>query len=375
MENQYDDYISKEQKNKTIVIILWLCVALMTSVEFLDYIIYQFVDYSFVIENFFFSFIIVPLCINLTVATITTFLYRCFNKKYPQLTSYIVMIGFLTFIHGVIIIHYGVSVIYMAYSLAIFISILFIDKYLTTLIAAISLILYIPLYLFYLPLQLDYTYKHDYIDATATIVFVTGCYISSIFIMKFFEDLMVKIADVSLLSADLKKKVQLDSFTKLYNRNCFDNTLDSYFQKNQFEKITFSILILDIDNFKRINDTYGHKIGDEVILELVRVINENKRETDKAFRYGGDEFAIILETDKKNAFLVAEKIRTSFHNISIENIKNELFSISIGLCEYNKEFSSVAQYFIKVDNALYRAKQTGKNKTVIANTQNYMENC
>lgn len=369
MPKKYAQYINREQNNKTIVTILWLCIVLIASVELLNYVIYQFVGHTFVIENFFYDYIIFPLCLNSAIATTVTLLCWYLNKKHPYLTSYIVTIGFVLFIHGVITVHYGIRVIYMAYVLPIFISVMFIDKYLTTLTAILSLTLYLPLYLFYLPLKPDYTYKHDYIDLSATIVFSIACYIASLFIMNFFNTIIIKINDVSKLKVNLEKRVQLDSFTQLYNRASFDETLESYFQKSYYVEIPFTTIILDIDNFKHINDTYGHALGDEVILKLVRIIIENTRKNDKAFRYGGEEFALILETDEKGGFEVAEKIRILFHNTTIESMKNEPLSISLGVCQYHKSFLSTENYFTLVDAALYKAKREGKNKTVIAKRQ------
>lgn len=364
--NHYDPYISREQKNRTIVAILWWCLAMVTIVEILHYIIYQYIGYTFTLENFFLNYIAIPLCISATLAIIITFLYHGLNKKHPHLTSYIVMIGYLLFIHGVVIVHYGISVIYITYCIPIFISIVFIDKFLTTITAVVSLTLYIPLYLFYLPLKPDYTYKHDYMDFSVTIVITIICYVASLFIMKSFKMLMTKVADVTQVKTHLEKKVQLDSFTQLYNRASFNEILETSFQRNHNENLIFTTIILDVDNFKRVNDTYGHHFGDEVIQALVAVINKSKRESDKAFRYGGEEFTLILETDSQGGFLVAEKIRTIFQTIRIKGMENESFSVSAGVCECQNSFVSVEEYFKHTDAALYKAKHSGKNKTIIA---------
>ena len=370
MTNRYEQYISRERKCKIIVTILWLFLALMSTVELLDYIIYQIVDYTLFVDNFFVDHILVSLGISTAITVLTTLLYKYFNLRNTLLTSYIVMFGFLTFIHAVIVVHYNIHVIYMSYALVIFISILFTDKVLTTCIAGTSLILYIHFCAFYLGTKPANSYHHNFMDMAATFVFISGCYMASIFMMKFFNELIVKITDASLLTTHLEKKIQLDSFTNLYNRASFDDTLDLSFQRFHSDKTQFTTLMMDIDNFKRINDTYGHSYGDEVILELVRVINECKPENDKAFRYGGEEFTLILNASEKDGFLVAEKIRTTFCASRLERMKDELFSVSIGLCECNENHKSVEQYFIDVDLALYKAKHSGKNQSVIATVQN-----
>jgi diguanylate cyclase (GGDEF)-like protein len=129
--------------------------------------------------------------------------------------------------------------------------------------------------------------------------------------------------------------------------------------------------MIDIDNFKNINDTYGHNAGDDVLVRFADILKSRLRETDIISRYGGDEFGIILfDADVKNSFKIVEEIRNIVLNdvvVSKDLIKGRdkkiKFSISCGVLEYNKNFS--AEEFIDlVDKLLYKAKTLGKNRTV-----------
>ena len=119
------------------------------------------------------------------------------------------------------------------------------------------------------------------------------------------------------------------------------------------------MLIIDIDNFKKINDTYGHKQGDEVLQKLGEIIKKTIRKTDLAFRYGGEEFIVLFpNTHIQQALQVAQRLKK---NVS-QRIKIDMKPVTIsgGIGEYNGE--NPMEFFEKIDSALYKAKNSGKNK-------------
>ncbi len=152
-----------------------------------------------------------------------------------------------------------------------------------------------------------------------------------------------------------------DKLTGLYNRLYFNEIYNYFIKKYSRDKKTFSLLIVDIDNFKKINDTYGHATGDEILKKTGSIIKEVIRKTDFAFRYGGEEFVVIFpETKIDEAYSVAERIlKTLPQKIKI-NL--EPVTISGGIGEYNGE--NPKEFFEKVDEGLYIAKRTGKNKII-----------
>jgi len=122
------------------------------------------------------------------------------------------------------------------------------------------------------------------------------------------------------------------------------------------------MIIIDIDNFKKINDTYGHKKGDLILQKVGEVLKESIRKNDLAFRYGGEEFVILLpDTHLKEAHIIADRIR----NVIPQKIKinNNPITISGGVGEYKGE--DIKKFFKKVDKALYEAKKSGKNKIIL----------
>ena len=131
---------------------------------------------------------------------------------------------------------------------------------------------------------------------------------------------------------------------------------------------SLSIFIMDVDNFKRFNDTYGHPEGDNVLITLAQVINDGIRKKDFGCRYGGEEFTVILpEISLENARQVAERIRKNFaaRVFTIGNEPEVSATVSIGLAQYSR--GEDAQGLIRrADGALYQAKHEGKNRVVSA---------
>ena len=172
---------------------------------------------------------------------------------------------------------------------------------------------------------------------------------------------------MNLLIHEEKEKIleiaQRDSMTGLYNHKMFYDKLNEQLQKCD-EKHHLSLIIIDIDNFKRINDTFGHAVGDNVILKIVSLIQENIEEIDIAARYGGEEFGLILVgKGEMEAYTVAERIRRAVEETSVEGVTGKI-TISLGMIEVHPKDKNGILLFKEVDEALYEAKQTGKNKTV-----------
>jgi diguanylate cyclase (GGDEF)-like protein len=124
-----------------------------------------------------------------------------------------------------------------------------------------------------------------------------------------------------------------------------------------------SLIIIDIDHFKDVNDNYGHLIGDEILKTMSSIVSENIRASDIFGRYGGEEFLIICtQTNKENAYILAEKLRIIIEKYNFNKIGTK--TISLGISTYEKD-DSIKSLFKKSDEALYCAKESGRNKTVI----------
>lgn len=162
----------------------------------------------------------------------------------------------------------------------------------------------------------------------------------------------------------LEKKASTDYLTQLLNRRKFNSLVE--YELNQikrYDKRDFSLLLFDIDNFKYINDTFGHDIGDKILQELSKIIKISIRNSDIACRWGGEEFAVALSnTNIEDGLLVAEKLRSSVQNHSFPEDLN--VTCSFGLAQFHSD-DDQNSLFKRADEALYKAKKTGKNKVIL----------
>ena len=165
---------------------------------------------------------------------------------------------------------------------------------------------------------------------------------------------------------ELSRISMTDSLTGLHNRRYFDELVPVLLKESHFSRIPLSLVYLDIDNFKKFNDTYGHPMGDKVLQALAKVVRENIREADLACRIGGEEFSVIFpSTGAQEAERVAERIRKSFEEFDFSSIAQEIprVTISIGVTT-GKIGESEEDLICRTDRALYRAKAEGKNRVV-----------
>lgn len=189
------------------------------------------------------------------------------------------------------------------------------------------------------------------------------------------EDLLCKLVYPlrnCLLFRQAQTAALQDKLTGLNNRGAFDASLQREIYLAHRQHIPMSLIVLDIDNFKMVNDTYGHSSGDTALQTLANSIMDTMRSSDMAFRYGGEEFTIILSnTDAQSAHLLAERLRLAASKLSCTDGKRSFgFSISLGVAELNlgEQGSSL---FDRADQALYQAKKSGRNQAIIAaNTVN-----
>jgi len=159
-----------------------------------------------------------------------------------------------------------------------------------------------------------------------------------------------------------------DQLTGLHNRRYMSRHLDTLMSNAVKNARSLAFVIMDIDFFKQVNDTYGHDIGDEVLKEFAARINANVRGIDLACRYGGEEFVVAMpDTDMAFAYNIAERLRQSIETtpVKISRAPGELkITISIGIAKSEGEGDSAEKLLHRADQALYRAKRTGRNKVV-----------
>ena len=166
--------------------------------------------------------------------------------------------------------------------------------------------------------------------------------------------------DLYLANLKLEEAATTDGLTKIFNRKKICALINSEMKKLGREKI--SLIMFDIDNFKRINDTYGHDMGDEVLVRISQTAKNSIRSQDSIGRWGGEEFMILLpDTKKEEAASIAERIRAAIHELKWEKMNQ--ISVSVGVAEV-REDEELQDTYKRVDNRLYYAKTHGKNQVV-----------
>lgn len=160
-------------------------------------------------------------------------------------------------------------------------------------------------------------------------------------------------------------QARTDTLTGISNRRDFYEQASRAIHFAQKQDEAFSLIMFDLDNFKNMNDTYGHLIGDDLLMDISALIQKNIRSTDLFARWGGEEFILgLLKTDKEQAFNVAEKLREAI--ASAEFSKDLHITASFGVVQLNKDNNENMQDVLKlVDQAMYQAKERGKNCTVV----------
>jgi len=166
----------------------------------------------------------------------------------------------------------------------------------------------------------------------------------------------------------LKEMAVRDHLTSLYNHNFFYSRLDEEFERAVRYETPLSLIMMDIDNFKQINDTYGHRVGDLVLKEISATIRRCVRKTDVVARYGGEEFAVILpHTLQKGALEEAERLREAIASSAYAGLVNHRVTVSVGVASYPQKGAMNSGDLVNhADDALYEAKRDGKNCVKVA---------
>jgi len=163
---------------------------------------------------------------------------------------------------------------------------------------------------------------------------------------------------------ELKRQAVTDSLTNLFNRRWIFRAIQKEISRFERNKRHFSLLLIDIDHFKKVNDTFGHSMGDEVLRYFATAMKKTARDQDMIARTGGEEFCVLLpDTKKEEAKVVAERIRESVAKepMQIGGLKISI-SVSIGVSEIQAQ-EGVDSVYNRADVALYRAKESGRNRT------------
>jgi diguanylate cyclase (GGDEF)-like protein/PAS domain S-box-containing protein len=179
------------------------------------------------------------------------------------------------------------------------------------------------------------------------------------------ENLKTKIEEITKLQDSLWEQATQDPLTKLFNRRYFNEHIEKELQRNKRSKQPVALLLIDADYFKKINDTFGHNLGDTVLIKLSKIMIGECRRTDIICRFGGEEFIILMpNTNQKTAFERAEKIRLRYQK-EISDLLNTPTTLSVGIAMWSLDYENSEGFIKAADLAMYQAKENGRNQVVI----------
>lgn len=192
------------------------------------------------------------------------------------------------------------------------------------------------------------------------------------FVLKLSEFISMTVSNAVLYERTKKLSVT-DGLTGISNRPNMEQVLRSEFERSMRYGAPLSVVLLDVDHFKGVNDTYGHQKGDEILVAFASLLKKFCRANDTAARYGGEEFLMILpQSNAQGAFKIAERVREEMMKLNFTgNESNFSVTTSGGVVELDRDFiKSTDQLVTMADQALYEAKNSGRNKTVIGHSEN-----
>jgi diguanylate cyclase (GGDEF)-like protein len=163
---------------------------------------------------------------------------------------------------------------------------------------------------------------------------------------------------------EIRRLSEQDYLTKLYNRRKIHQLIENEILRSRRYNTTFAIILFDIDNFKTTNDTFGHNIGDKLLIEITNIVRQTIRESDTASRWGGEEFLIFCpQTSIDGAFALAEKLRANIEKNEFEDAGYKTASFGVAQIEHGDNVQTLIN---RADEALYSAKSSGKNMVLAA---------
>ena len=181
-------------------------------------------------------------------------------------------------------------------------------------------------------------------------------------VKSFYDLYILSLTDITSISQKTKKfehEANFDTLTQIYNRNMFQQLMEEKLHNRNFSHAATSFVIMDIDYFKKVNDTYGHLVGDVVLKHLSSLVSKHTRESDIFARWGGEEFVLALDTNKQNAKKIIENLRAIIEQEPFEEVGKITCSFGITDVHDGDDLKSITK---RADEALYDAKDRGRNR-------------
>jgi diguanylate cyclase (GGDEF)-like protein len=356
------DLLNFSRWNRRILNVYWIVIAITIAVSLLSL---QITDKE---PLFFFKrYILLPAVILVTLMILMELTYHFYKKSTNLLPYFVITCGaFLSTI--TIASHSSVKPILSILLLPILVSCIYYRKQKVIFASILSALLFLTL----VWLEPHLNQSLNMIEViTMLAILLGGSFISigtmarGLEILNHLKTSMESSRDLMTEKILMEKMAKTDALTGLDNHMSFHKYMDELLHYSDNQGFSIQLALLDIDNFKQVNDTYGHHVGDKILKFTSKKVKEMISPNDFVARYGGEEFAVIfVEKSLEESYRIIENIRQEIASISHKELAGKRVTISAGLHEHFRG-SGKDQLFEGADEALYEAKRTGKNKTVI----------
>ncbi len=348
-----------------IIRVFYIIVALVFIVEVLVFIVFRshgLLDEGFTGTQYIIKYIVLPSAIGLILVTACKWINSRSIKAQIKNYSVLVMVSLLA--TELAFIHDDVGAILTIFAIPVFLTVLFGQKKVTGAITILnSLLLVIS------TIRAAFSSDSIYFSLNAAVAYalLISAYLISKVLIEYNKANNDYIYASYKTSLSLNEQAKNDSLTGLYNQKTFQSLLKGTMEQARDLKSPMSLAIIDLDDFKEINDTFGHLEGDQVLLQFTSMMKQQCSDGDAFIsRYGGDEFAMIFpRASTELAYLRLEALRQRCKQVPRHLVRSGEISFSAGISHYMEGDMNEALLFHQADSALYQAKENGKNQTVV----------
>ena len=340
-------------------------------VLFLEIIVFVYFTYTGVMlsnpQTYFVKYTLFPTGTNVLLLGIGNYFLKKENIS-DEAKNYVPILCLVGFCFAIAIVHSYFFITASIFVVPVMLSSMYGSRKITTRIFFIctGALIASAIYTGFDPAQRDSTMWN--INEVIAFIILLAAYLLSLVMMNYSREKEEELRDNIIAKFTLEEALKRDPLTGLYNHTEFYRYLETLLVEIEKNITTISLVVIDIDNFKNVNDTYGHEKGNIILVELSKLMTEYCGERGYVCRYGGEEFVIIFPNmNKSEAWIHMENIRKRFGRKEL--LQGEFVTISSGIAEYEPG-STAQKLFEKADSAMYTAKAQGRNKSVIFNEGN-----
>jgi diguanylate cyclase (GGDEF)-like protein len=357
--------LSFDQWREKIIRVFYIIVGLIFAVEVVVFVAFRnfgLMDEGVTDFNYIIKYIVLPTVLNVLIVTACARINSMSIKQ--QIKNYTIVLTISVMAAIVAFVHYSIGAILTIFVAPVFLTILFGQKKMTGVITVINGILLI--------FSTIHTAMYSvtiffYLSAAVAFTLLITSYLISTVLIEYNKANNDYIYASYQTQLSLNEQARVDSLTGLYNQKTFQALLKGTMEKAKTLRSPMSLAIIDLDDFKEINDTFGHLEGDQVLLNFTDLIKQQYMDGEAYIsRYGGDEFAVIFpKASKELAYLRLEALRQRCRQVPQSRVRSGEISFSAGISHYLEGDMNETLLFHQADSALYQAKENGKSQTVV----------